>query len=164
MKQIYRCHFWSAIIVVTLLFCVSVGKTLAQDAQPKNRREGKNKPPRNQNEKGERKGERAQDGLPWIQPFDVSELLIGSELLGRPTDRSVTLNVAPQRELELFVEYGTTSGAYAAKTNEVAAAAKQPPEIALNGLQPNTRYYYRLRYRASGDAEFHARDEATFHT
>jgi len=162
MKQLYRCRLSSAIIAVILVFGLSVGETLAQDAQSKNRREGRNKPSKTQ--KDQRKGERAQDGLPWIQPFDAAELLLGSELLGRPTDRSVTLNVAPQQELELFVEYGAASGAYAAKTNPVAAPAGKPLEIALDGLQPNTRYYYRLRYRAPGDAEFQARDEATFHT
>lgn len=39
-----------------------------------------------------------------------------------------------------------------------------PIEITIGGLQPNTRYYYRLRHRDPGAGEFAARGERSFRT
>jgi hypothetical protein len=78
-------------------------------------------------------------------------------ILGRPTDRSVTANLLSHRNLETFVEYGTRSGAYNLKTAVFKVEAGEPLEIKLEGLQPDTRYYYRLRSPDAGA-------EATFHT
>lgn len=82
----------------------------------------------------------------------VDPLLIGSELLGRPTDHSVTLNVAPREPLEVFFEYGLQPGVYTDHTNPIAIPAQTPVEVELDGLQPDTRYYYRMRYRSPGEA------------
>lgn len=88
----------------------------------------------------------------------------GTELLGRPTDTSVALSVIADTPVEAYVEYGTSSGSYTAQTPSAACAAGTPVVIALEGLQPDTRYYYRLRYRETGAAEFAARPEHAFHT
>ncbi|MCA9947263.1 MAG: hypothetical protein KC449_27480, partial [Anaerolineales bacterium] len=45
------------------------------------------------------------------QPQRASALTFtGSELLGRPTDSSITVNVLADEPLELYLEYGTVSG------------------------------------------------------
>jgi phosphodiesterase/alkaline phosphatase D-like protein len=51
--------------------------------------------------------------------------------------------------MKIAYEYGTAPGAYAARTAPQAAAAGAPLETLIDGLQPDTRYYYRIRY---GDA------------
>lgn len=71
------------------------------------------------------------------------------EILGRPTDTSITLNLVPAADVSLSVEYGVASGDYAQATAPKTIPAGQPSELTLTDLQPNTRYYYRLRY---GDA------------
>lgn len=168
-------HYRVLITVVTaaLLCCLLAGWALAQEAQPKQQRGNRSRlpkassenPPGNQNQTGQRTGANAQGGgLPWVEPFSPTDLLLGSELLGRPTDHSVTVNIVPQQELEAFIEYGTASGVYSAHTDTITIAARTPTEILLDGLQPDTQYSYRLRYRTPGAAEFQARDEATFHT
>jgi len=55
-------------------------------------------------------------------------------------------------------------GVYTWKTQPVKALAKQPIEVVLDRLQPNTQYYYRVRYRQPGAAEFSARLEHSFYT
>jgi hypothetical protein len=76
-----------------------------------------------------------------------------TEILGRPTDTSVTVNVVPAISMELYYEYGTTPGAYTAKTIPQTAAAGEPLETLIAGLQPNTHYYYRIRYNGAAGAE-----------
>ena len=89
----------------------------------------------------------------------------GPELLGRPTDHSMTINVVADSALEAYVEYGTASGVYTDTTSHSRAASNDPIDIVLNSLTSNTRYYYRLRYRMSGSGStFSARTEHTFHT
>jgi hypothetical protein len=78
-------------------------------------------------------------------------------ILGRPTDRSVTANLLLDRNRETSIEYGTRSGAYTLKTALSKVEAGKPLEVQLEGLQPDTRYYYRLRSPDAGA-------EATFHT
>jgi len=71
---------------------------------------------------------------------------VATEILGRPTDNSITVNVVPAVPMKIYVEYGTASGAYTAQTTPQTAVAGVPQEILIAGLKPNTRYYYRLRY------------------
>jgi hypothetical protein len=86
------------------------------------------------------------------------------ELLGRPTDHSVTVNVVADTALEVYFEYGTTSGVYTGQTGTATFAANTPIEMVIDGLESNTQYYYRMRYRQGGAGAFNARDEHSFHT
>jgi hypothetical protein len=88
----------------------------------------------------------------------------GSELLARPTDHSITLNVVSSSALDAYIEYGTSSGSYPYTTSTVTKAANEPIVIVVDGLSADTKYYYRLRYRVSGGGAFSARSEHTFHT
>ena len=87
-----------------------------------------------------------------------------TQILGRPTDRSITVSVLAAEDLESFVEYGVQPGAYAAKTAATKSASGKPFEILLEKLKPNTRYYYRLRYRRPGETAYAAGADCTFHT
>jgi phosphodiesterase/alkaline phosphatase D-like protein len=71
----------------------------------------------------------------------------GTELLGRPTDRSIMLNVVPDTGIEGYVEYGTAPGTYTGKTAVAVADAEAPLRVLIDNLAPNSRYYYRLMYR-----------------
>jgi hypothetical protein len=80
-----------------------------------------------------------------------------TQILGRPTDHSITLSVLSPDDLEAYCEYGTQPGIYRAKTPATKIPAGKPAEILFEHLQPNTRYYYRMRSPAPGP-------EYTFHT
>ena len=85
-----------------------------------------------------------------------------SVILGRPSDHAITLSVLAPTSLEAFVEYGPVSGAYAFKTAPAVVPATAPYEIELTQLEPNTRYYYRLRTRRPGANEFDPATEYSF--
>ncbi|NWG08230.1 MAG: metallophosphoesterase [Chloroflexi bacterium] len=88
----------------------------------------------------------------------------GSEHLGNPTGTSITINVVPDADVNIFYEYGTISGIYTGQTPSGLATAGESYEIVIDGLQPNTRYYYRMQYQVPGDTGWVVRDEHTFHT
>ena len=81
-------------------------------------------------------------------PPDIGMSLV----LGRPTNRSITLSVLAPTALEAIVEYGTKSGQYPEKTAVGKGAAREPFEIVIAPLKANTRYYYRLRHRPPGSS------------
>ena len=111
----------------------------------------------------------ANDGPP-PPPVDVSidvvtdPLLSSPELLARPTDRSITVHMVPVQALEYYYEYGTAPGAYDQHTPTQNAAAGAPALTVLAPLAPNTRYFYRMRYRRPGETAFAARVEHPFFT
>jgi len=57
-----------------------------------------------------------------------------SIILGRPTDKTMTLSVLFDQNTEYFVEYGTQSGVYPTKTGVYADNASVPREFDLEGL------------------------------
>ena len=98
--------------------------------------------------------------------------LLAAPMLGRPTDKSVTINVVTSQPLIVYAEYGMTPGRYEfatemadtrdraeGETGEMAAL-----ELPIDGLDPGTRYYYRLMCRSAGEAEFHEAASGCFHT
>lgn len=64
-------------------------------------------------------------------------------ILGRPTDRSVVASLLSTKQIDTVIEYGSKAGDYSKKTKPVRVTAQAPVEIRLDGLQPDTRYYYR---------------------
>jgi uncharacterized repeat protein (TIGR02543 family) len=74
------------------------------------------------------------------------------ELLGKPEDTSITVNIVPASTIEYHYQYGTSSGVYTWETANYTATAGQPHEIVISGLTANTQYFYRMQYHAPGDA------------
>jgi hypothetical protein len=87
-----------------------------------------------------------------------------SILLGRPTDHSVTANVIPDQSGEISFEYGTASGVYGSQTGATACTANEPVEVVIGGLTSNTRYYYRVRFRAASGDPWTAGGQHSFET
>jgi hypothetical protein len=91
-------------------------------------------------------------------------LFLAQELLGRPTDTAITINAAAREDLEIFYEYGIEPGSYPERTPYLVFSAGESVHTLIEGLKPNTRYYYRMRYRGPGQESFAARTEYSFHT
>ena len=92
----------------------------------------------------------------WAQRQNQAPLTF-TQILGRPTGHSITVSVLSPEDLEAYFEYGVKPGVYTAKTIAAKIQADKPLEILLDKLQPNTRYYYRMRSP-------HAGPEYTFQT
>ncbi len=90
------------------------------------------------------------------------------ELLGNPTDESITINIVPASNIQYKYEYDVDQGEpYAFSTGTYNATGGQPHEITITGLSANTRYYYRMVYdgdESITDGDYEVRDEHTFHT
>jgi phosphodiesterase/alkaline phosphatase D-like protein len=88
-----------------------------------------------------------------IAPLYGNPDFIATEILGRPTDSSVTASIVPAVAMSIFYEYGTAPGQYTNSTPQQTASVNVPLETLISGLQPNTRYYYRLHYNDTPGAE-----------
>lgn len=86
------------------------------------------------------------------------------ELLGRPTDNSITVQLFFSDSAEVSIQYGTTSGNLTSQTVWQLFEDSVPAEIVVNGLITDTRYFYRVCYRSPGATSFSTRPEYTFHT
>lgn len=78
------------------------------------------------------------------QQFDI--------ILGRPTDTSITVSTMFYQNTEVIVEYGTQPESYNLFSPAFSLQPKVPNDIELRMLLPNTRYFYRLKYRPAGSA------------
>jgi hypothetical protein len=85
-------------------------------------------------------------------------------MLARPTDHSITANIIPDFDVDFYVEYGTTSGIYSDQTGIQNAAAADPVEFVIDGLDEDTRYYYRIVYTRAGTEETNNGSEHSFIT
>lgn len=98
------------------------------------------------------------------ESLDFSSHFMATELLTRPTDHSVTVSLVPKDDLEILFAYGTSSGSYTCQTPAVSAMAGYAMNVTLEGLLPDTQYYYRTCFRQSGSADYKSGPENTFHT
>lgn len=99
--------------------------------------------------------------------LSATTLLTGqtfNEILGRPTDNSITVNVLFDSQVEAYFEYGTVQGNYPNSTVTTTSVLNEPVEVKITGLVANTRYYYRTRYRKVGTTLFLASEMHTFMT
>lgn len=87
-----------------------------------------------------------------------------AEMLGRPTDNSITVNMIFEDSTEMRIECGVASGSYSIQSPVQSFAAGEPAEIILSGLMPDTKYYYRVKHRQPGTTAFTNRDEHSFRT
>ena len=87
-----------------------------------------------------------------------------TELLGRPTDNSICVKMFFADTVDVYAEYGTSTGVYTSQTSTQTFVADSPVVIIISSLQADTKYFYRINYRKNGAANFIARPEFSFHT
>jgi hypothetical protein len=72
-------------------------------------------------------------------------LQIYGPMLGRPSDRSITVNVVNQAGRMILLEYGSAPEDYDYRSGPFRPApGEQAVDLTIRGLKPNTRYYYRV--------------------
>jgi hypothetical protein len=85
-------------------------------------------------------------------------------ILGRPTDHSITVNVYAQQDMEFFIEYGDNKSQYNSKTGIKKLSANNTQNVVIDGLKPNTEYYYRILSKKSEQSDFATAEQYPFHT
>ena len=85
-------------------------------------------------------------------------------ILGRPTNNSITISVLSYQSAEATIEYGPAPDNFSNQTPLTALNANQPVEIRIEGLQANSTYTYRVRYRTGSAADYTTSDAGTFTT
>lgn len=93
-----------------------------------------------------------------------SQTLQHRELLGRPTDKSITIQIVPDKNVEARVTYGTSADALDAQTTWTKVDSAEPVTMVINDLQPDTRYFYQVVYRTQQGAPSITRPTYSFHT
>ncbi len=84
--------------------------------------------------------------------------------MGKPTGTSVTASILAYLPLEGFLEFGSRQGEYSERTDTVRLQAGEPREVVLEGLAPNTRYYYRWLARETETDAWEASSRYEFRT
>ena len=100
----------------------------------------------------------------YVLPPELAAFSWLSLVLGRVTDKSVTVSVVARENAEGYFEYGIAPGDASIKTEVLNFPANKPVEAAFVNLQPNTQYFYRVQFRKPGETAFAARPACHFHT
>jgi hypothetical protein len=87
-----------------------------------------------------------------------------SEILCRPTDVSVSISILFDQTCDVYWEFGITSGVYQSSTPTLTAIQDSVVVGIFPGLESDTKYFYRTRYRATGSSTFLSGPEHFFHT
>jgi len=87
-----------------------------------------------------------------------------TEVLGRPTDTSITTNILFDKAVNVYWEYGLTSGNYSFNTPIYTTIADTPIEVNINNLVANTKYFYRTKYKLTGSNNYISGAEHYFQT
>ena len=109
-------------------------------------------------------GRGRRDAQDYVLPPELAAFSWLSLVLGRVTDKSVSVSAVAKENIEGYFEYGTAPGSYSNKTELQKYPATRPVEAAFANLQPNTQHFYRLQFRKPGETIFSARPECQVHT
>ena len=95
-----------------------------------------------------------------------SESFGGNIILGRPTDRSITVNALFTSDQDgVFLEYGTAPGVYLSRTQvRDSIKASVPYQEVIPNLGADRLYYYRVNSKAAGRTAFSQSAEHSFRT
>ena len=85
-------------------------------------------------------------------------------ILSRPAATSVTISVMCNEELSGYIVYGKSLSALSGKTQKYQFESGRPLHTELNGLEPDTRYYYRFVYSKPGAGASQQSAPGFFHT
>ena len=81
---------------------------------------------RGKRKRGGKGGRRREDGAQYFLPAELAAFGALSLVLGRASDRSVTVSALAKEPMEGYFEYGTTSGSYSCETDQRLSSVDKP--------------------------------------
>jgi hypothetical protein len=97
-----------------------------------------------------------------VFPFEAQSQV--SEILGRPTDHSVTLNVMFEDSAQFYCEYSRVGDSEKMYTDTVHTQWFNVGEIVMDNLEKDAEYTYRTAYRYKNSETYQVGDYHYFHT
>lgn len=97
-------------------------------------------------------------------PPPAAANVVHGELLGRPTDHSITVQMFYSENIEMCVQYGNSPGSLDQQTPWQLFLKDDPAEIIIDNLEADRRYFYRVCYRSPGAPDYTVRPVHTFQT
>lgn len=98
----------------------------------------------------------------------LGQSITGTEMLGRPTNNSISVKAIFDTVVQARIVYGTVSGSFQLNTGwqtlTLDAYNDAVADINITGLNAGTKYYYKLQYRIPGDTANISRPEHSFTT
>jgi hypothetical protein len=88
----------------------------------------------------------------------------GSVILGRPTKNSITVSLLLNTDADGLLVVGTDAKSLPAEGRSASFKPGEPQQILLDGLVPDTQYFYELRDTANRKRLMPADGTGTFHT
>lgn len=85
-------------------------------------------------------------------------------ILGKPTGKSIAVNMLFDAKTVFYIEYGTLPGNYTFKTAERNAEMNVPFVETIDDLSADSRYYYRINYRQPAETKWKTSPEYSFQT
>lgn len=103
--------------------------------------------------------------LAALSAINISaQRMINTEIVGRPTDRSITIQAFFDADVDVRIDYGTRPDELSMRTPVQAFTAGDPGEVVIRGLEQNTRYFYSYAYAARGSDVFTSQPVHSFVT
>ncbi|MEY2898525.1 MAG: hypothetical protein RL138_578, partial [Bacteroidota bacterium] len=90
--------------------------------------------------------------LLFIPMVSYSQRIMNSEVLGRCTNNSIVIQMMFGDSSDVKVDYGTSPGTFTSQTTWQVYPDSINADISINGLSPNTTYYYRVNTRKHNTA------------
>ena len=94
---------------------------------------------------------------------DVPEHLFDI-ILGRPTDRGVTIRVLAYENLVGRIGFRSATGPTSGVTSAVSLKKGVPADFVMDSLEVDTLYHYRFEFRAEGKESLQQSDPYSLHT
>jgi hypothetical protein len=87
-----------------------------------------------------------------------------TQILGRPTNSSIAINLLSTENLSAVVEYGYIKNKFSYTSKNYLVTSNNPEVIELQNLKSNSIVYYRIKYKLESDAEFNVGKSYSFAT
>ncbi len=85
-------------------------------------------------------------------------------ILSRPTAHSILVTVLPRQSTTILCEWGRTGTSLTFRSDTLTGVATVPLSIPLDGLDADTRYAYRMRWKIAGADTFTTGQQHFFQT
>ena len=76
----------------------------------------------------------------------------------------MTMSILFDKAVNVYWEYGLSSGSYTTNTPVYTTIADTPIEVNFSNLLPNVKYYYRTKYKLTGNSTYSNGAEHYFQT